>query len=54
MSKLRKGATGLGFIRAVADAGKLAIGVDSNHNGLAPGHVLASVRKRVDVAAYKR
>ncbi|MDE0029548.1 MAG: BMP family ABC transporter substrate-binding protein [Deltaproteobacteria bacterium] len=47
------GATGLGVIRAVADAGKLVIGVDSNQNGLAPGHVLTSMLKRVDVAAYQ-
>ena len=47
------GATGLGVIRAVADAGKLAIGVDSNQNGVAPGHVLTSMLKRVDVAAYQ-
>ena len=47
------GATGLGVIRAVADAGKLAIGVDSNQNGLAPGQVLTSMLKRVDVAAYQ-
>ncbi len=47
------GATGLGVIRAVADAGRLAIGVDSNQNGLAPGHVLTSMLKRVDVAAYQ-
>jgi len=46
------GGTGLGVIRAVADAGKLAIGVDSNQNGLAPGSVLTSMIKRVDVAAY--
>ena len=47
------GATGVGVIRTVADAGKLAIGVDSNQNGLAPGHVLTSMLKRVDVAAYR-
>ncbi len=47
------GATGLGVIRAVADAGKLAIGVDSNQNGVAPGHVLTSMLKRVDLAAYQ-
>jgi basic membrane protein A len=46
------GATGLGVIRAAADADKLAIGVDSNQNGIAPGHVLTSMLKRVDVAAY--
>ena len=33
-----------------ADAGKLAIGVDSNQNGMAPGSVLTSMLKRVDVA----
>jgi basic membrane protein A len=47
------GATGLGVIRAAAAAGKLAIGVDSNPNGKAPGHVLTSMLKRVDVAAYE-
>ena len=47
------GGTGLGVIRAAADAGKLAIGVDSNQNGLAPGSVLTSMLKRVDVAAYQ-
>ncbi len=46
------GATGLGVIRAAADANKLAIGVDSNQNGVAPGTVLTSMLKRVDVAAY--
>ena len=46
------GATGLGVIRAAADARKLAIGVDSNQNGVAPGTVLTSMLKRVDVAAY--
>lgn len=47
------GATGLGVIQAVANADKLAIGVDSNQNGLAPGQVLTSMLKRVDVAAYE-
>ena len=46
------GGTGVGVIQAAADAGKLAIGVDSNQNGLAPGSVLTSMLKRVDVAAY--
>ncbi|MEM6678327.1 MAG: BMP family ABC transporter substrate-binding protein [Pseudomonadota bacterium] len=46
------GGTGLGVIRAAADAGKLAIGVDSNQNGVSPGDVLTSMIKRVDVAAY--
>ena len=47
------GGTGGGVIQAAADAGKLAIGVDSNQNGLAPGSVLTSMLKRVDVAAYE-
>jgi len=46
------GGTGAGVIQAAADAGKLAIGVDSNQNGMAPGSVLTSMLKRVDVAAY--
>ena len=47
------GGTGGGVIQAAADAGKLAIGVDSNQNGIAPGSVLTSMLKRVDVAAYE-
>ncbi|NVK34946.1 MAG: BMP family ABC transporter substrate-binding protein [Rhodobacteraceae bacterium] len=46
------GGTGLGVLQAVADAGKLGIGVDSNQNGLHPGHVLTSMLKRVDNAVY--
>jgi len=37
----------------VADAGKQGIGVDSNQNGLHPGHVLTSMVKRVDNAVYQ-
>ena len=47
------GATGLGVLQATADAGKLAIGVDSNQNFLHAGHMLTSMMKRVDVAAEK-
>ena len=46
------GSTGLGVLQAAADAGRLAIGVDSNQNHLHPGHVLTSMLKRVDVAVY--
>ncbi|BCB17274.1 BMP family ABC transporter substrate-binding protein [Bosea sp. ANAM02] len=46
------GGTGIGVLRAVADAGKLGIGVDSNQNALHPGKVLTSMLKRVDIAAY--
>ena len=44
------GTTGLGVMQATADAGKLAIGVDSNQNALHPGRVLTSLVKRVDQA----
>jgi basic membrane protein A len=44
------GATGLGVYQAATDAGKLAIGVDSDQNYLHPGHMLTSMVKHVDVA----
>ena len=47
------GATGQGVLKAAADAGKFGIGVDSNQNGLFPGHVLTSMLKHVDVATYR-
>ena len=47
------GGTGVGVYQAAKDAGKLAIGVDSNQNHLHPGTMLTSMVKRVDVAAYK-
>ncbi len=47
------GGTGIGVLRAAADAGKFGIGVDSNQNALHPGKVLTSMLKRVDVATYK-
>lgn len=46
------GGTGIGVLQAAADAGVLGIGVDSNQNGLHPGHVLTSMIKRVDAAVY--
>jgi basic membrane protein A and related proteins len=46
------GQTGLGVLRAAADANVLAIGSDSNQNGLFPGHVLTSLLKRTDNAVY--
>ena len=46
------GGTGIGVYQAAADAGKYAIGVDSNQNFLHPGTILTSMLKRVDVAAY--
>ncbi len=46
------GGTGNGVYQAAKDAGKLAIGVDSNQNHLQPGTMLTSMLKRVDVAVY--
>ena len=47
------GGTGIGVYQAAEEAGKLAIGVDSNQNYLHPGTMLTSMLKRVDVAAYE-
>ena len=44
---------GHGSGQAAADAGKLAIGVDSNQNYLHPGTMLTSMLKRVDLATYE-
>ena len=44
------GGTGVGVYQAAKDAGKFAIGVDSNQNHLHPGTMLTSMVKRVDVA----
>ena len=46
------GQTGLGVLQAVADAGKLGIGTDSNQDYLHPGKVLTSMVKHTDVAVY--
>jgi len=46
------GGTGMGVYQAAKDAGKLAIGVDSNQNHLHPGTMLTSMVKGVDVAVY--
>lgn len=46
------GRCGLGVIAAAKDAGKYAIGVDGNQDDIAPGHVLTSMVKKVDVAVY--
>lgn len=47
------GGTGIGVLQAAADGGALGIGTDSNQNGLHPGKVLTSMRKRVDVAVFE-
>lgn len=46
------GGTGFGVYQAAADAGKWAIGVDSNQNHLQPGTMLTSMVKHVGEAAY--
>lgn len=46
------GGTGIGVLQAAADADVLGMGTDSNQNGLHPGKVLTSIRKRVDNAVY--
>ncbi|GAP38634.1 BMP family ABC transporter substrate-binding protein [Piscinibacter sakaiensis] len=46
------GGTGVGVYQAAKDAGRLAIGVDSNQNHVQPGTMLTSMVKRVDVAVY--
>ncbi len=47
------GGTGIGVYQAAKDAGKLAIGVDSNQNHIQPGTMLTSMLKRIDVAVYQ-
>jgi basic membrane protein A len=46
------GATGLGVFEAARQSGKLVIGTDADQYDLAPGHVLTSMVKRVDVATF--
>jgi len=47
------GSTGLGVFEAARETGKLAIGVDSDQYAEAPGHVLTSMIKDVDVAVFE-
>jgi basic membrane protein A len=47
------GGTGVGVYQAAKDAGRYAIGVDSNQNHLQPGTMLTSMVKRVDNAVYR-
>ncbi|MGQ0765796.1 MAG: BMP family lipoprotein [Gemmatimonadota bacterium] len=46
------GSTGLGVFEAARRRGRLAIGVDSDQYGEAPGYILTSMVKRVDQAVY--
>ena len=45
--------TGLGIIEASDEAGLYCVGVDQNQDGLAPGHVICSMIKRIDEGVYK-
>ena len=46
------GGASIGVLQAAKSVNKYAIGVDSNQNGLFPGHVLTSLVKRVDIAVF--
>ena len=46
------GPAGLGILKAAADAGKYAIGVDSDQNGLHPDTVVASMLKQIGNSIY--
>lgn len=46
------GGSSIGVLRAAKKKNRLAIGVDSNQNGMFPGHVLTSLVKRVDKAVF--
>lgn len=47
------GGSGLGLFTAAAEADFLAIGCNSNQNTIDPDHIVASMLKRVDTAAYE-
>ncbi|HVP57553.1 MAG TPA: BMP family ABC transporter substrate-binding protein [bacterium] len=47
------GSTGNGVIDAAKERNLFAIGVDANQNYMAPGHVLTSMVKHVDVAVFQ-
>lgn len=46
------GLSGNGIIQAAKKTGKYAIGVDSDQDHMAKGHVLTSMMKRLDIATY--
>ena len=46
------GASGTGLFQAAEEKGFIAIGVNSNQNTLAPNNIIATMIKKVDVAAY--
>lgn len=46
------GGAGMGVFQAAKENNFLAIGVNSNQNSIDPDHIMASMLKRIDVAAY--
>ena len=44
--------TGLGIIEAAAESKRYVVGVDSNQDNLAPGFVVCSMLKHIDVGVY--
>jgi basic membrane protein A len=47
------GGSGLGYIQAAKDAKVYAIGVDADQSAVAPGTVITSALKKVDVAVFQ-
>ncbi len=47
------GATGAGIIRAAKERNRFVIGVDVDQSAQAPGHVLTSMIKKIDVAVFE-
>lgn len=47
------GSTGLGVFEAAREKGKLAIGVDADQSGEAPGLILTSMTKNVDLVVFE-
>lgn len=46
------GGSGIGMFNAASELGFIAVGVNTNQNGLFPDNIIASMLKRVDNAAY--
>lgn len=46
------GGSSMGVLKAAQVYDRQAIGIDTNQNGLYPGHVLTSLVKRVDIAVF--
>lgn len=47
------GSTGLGVFEAARERGRLAIGVDADQQDEAPGHILTSMVKRIDISVFE-